>query len=148
MCISYDSLVGKTLKGIADATLRCDLLIQNQSGIKEKIIAAHSYGYKTVLVPKENQELCEDETKNMENLSLKIIYVENMNEVLKIALTKDPFIFFFAYIPIKHKPNHQKLYGSTSSAMFQHHIATMIFNTTINSVINDILHNSAQTNNS
>ena len=36
MCISYDSLVGKTLKGIADATLRCDLLIQNQSGIKEK----------------------------------------------------------------------------------------------------------------
>ena len=96
MCTSLISLfTGISVK--SDLAMTGEITLQGRvlpvGGIKEKIIAAHSYGYKTVLVPKENQEICEDEIKNMENLSLNIVYVENMNEVIKIALIKDPFIF-------------------------------------------------------
>ena len=57
-------------------------------GLKEKLLAAKNAGIKTVLVPKENErdveELSTEITKGLE-----IIPVEHMDEVLKLALTKE-----------------------------------------------------------
>ena len=57
-------------------------------GLKEKLLAAKNAGMKTVLVPKENKvdvdELALEITKGLD-----IIPVENMDEVLKLALVKE-----------------------------------------------------------
>ncbi len=58
-------------------------------GLKEKLLAAMRGGVKTVLIPEENaKELVEipDELKN----SLEIIPVSQVDEVLKIALVREP----------------------------------------------------------
>ncbi|MDF2954362.1 MAG: ATP-dependent Lon protease [Thermodesulfobacterium sp.] len=63
-------------------------------GLKEKLLAAIRGGVKTVLIPKENEkELKEINPKILKNLE--IILVENMDEVLKIALLlEDPSTLF------------------------------------------------------
>ena len=57
-------------------------------GLKEKLLAAHRAGIKKVLIPFENKkdltEIPETIKKNIE-----IIPVQNVEEVLKIALTKN-----------------------------------------------------------
>ncbi len=57
-------------------------------GLKEKLLAAKNAGMKTVLVPKENKvdvdELAVEITKGLETIP-----VENMDEVLKLALVKE-----------------------------------------------------------
>jgi ATP-dependent Lon protease len=56
-------------------------------GLKEKLLAAHRAGIKKVLIPIENKkdlvEVPEAIKKNME-----ILPVKNVDEVLKVALTK------------------------------------------------------------
>ena len=56
-------------------------------GLKEKLLAAHRAGIKKVLIPQENKkdlvEVPETILKTME-----IIPVKNVDEVLKVALTK------------------------------------------------------------
>lgn len=54
-------------------------------GLKEKSIAAHRSGLKTILIPKENEKDVDDIPEEVRN-SLKIIPVENVHEVFKIAL--------------------------------------------------------------
>ncbi len=54
-------------------------------GLKEKSIAAHRSGLKTILIPKENQKDIDDIPEEVRN-ALEIIPVENVNEVFKIAL--------------------------------------------------------------
>lgn len=54
-------------------------------GIKEKIIAAHRAGIKTVIMPKENKKDLEDIPKYVTD-DIKIVYVEYIDEVLKEAL--------------------------------------------------------------
>ena len=63
-------------------------------GLKEKLLAAVRGGIKTVLIPKENEkELKEINPKILKDLE--IILVENMDEVLKIALLlEDPSTLF------------------------------------------------------
>lgn len=56
-------------------------------GLKEKIIAAHRGGIKTVLIPKENDRDLYDIPKNVLR-GLKIEQVENMDQVIHLALTK------------------------------------------------------------
>jgi len=59
-------------------------------GIKEKVLAAHRAGLKTIILPRKNKKDLEeipDKTKK----DLKFIFVENMEEVLKNALLTDPF---------------------------------------------------------
>ncbi len=57
-------------------------------GLKEKLLAAHRAGVKKVLIPKENEKDLVDIPKKVRE-DIKIIPVENADEVLKIALTKE-----------------------------------------------------------
>ncbi len=54
-------------------------------GFKEKLLAAHRAGIKTVIVPAENEKDLEDIPKKVQR-ELQIIFVERMDQVLKIAL--------------------------------------------------------------
>ncbi len=56
-------------------------------GVKEKVIAAHRAGIKTVILPKDNKKDLEDIPKEVLN-DLDFKFVESVDEVLPIALTK------------------------------------------------------------
>lgn len=56
-------------------------------GVKEKVIAAHRAGLKTVILPKDNKKDLEDVPKEVIR-DLKFVFVEHMDEVLKLSLTK------------------------------------------------------------
>ena len=56
-------------------------------GLKEKILAAHRSGLKTIIVPRENEKDLADIPKNVLD-SLNVYMVESMDEVLKIALAE------------------------------------------------------------
>ena len=57
-------------------------------GLKEKLLAAHRAGIKEVLIPKENEKDLIDMTKKIID-DIKITPVENADQVIKIALTKE-----------------------------------------------------------
>ena len=57
-------------------------------GLKEKLLAAHRAGIKQVLIPKENEKDLTDIPKKVKE-DIKITSVEFVEEVLKIALTKE-----------------------------------------------------------
>ncbi|MCJ7580695.1 MAG: AAA family ATPase, partial [Candidatus Aminicenantes bacterium] len=57
-------------------------------GIKEKLLAAHREGIKEVILPLDNKPDLQDLPKNIKD-DMNIHFVEHMDEVLKIALTKD-----------------------------------------------------------
>ena len=57
-------------------------------GLKEKLLAAHRAGIKQVLIPKENEKDLVDMPKKIID-DIKITPVENADDVLKIALTKE-----------------------------------------------------------
>ena len=54
-------------------------------GIKEKVIAAHQAGIRTIILPKENKKDLEDIPKSVLK-DLKFVFVKHMDEVLKVAL--------------------------------------------------------------
>ena len=56
-------------------------------GLKEKLLAAHRAGIKKVLIPAENKKDLVEVPKTILN-SMEIVTVKNVEEVLKIALTK------------------------------------------------------------
>ncbi|MBI2031307.1 MAG: endopeptidase La [Candidatus Levybacteria bacterium] len=56
-------------------------------GVKEKVIAAHRAGLKTVVLPKDNKKDLEDVPKEVLK-DLKFVFVNHMDEVLNIALVK------------------------------------------------------------
>lgn len=56
-------------------------------GIKEKLLAAHREGFRSAILPAENKPDLKDVPKNIKE-GMTIHFVENMNEVLKIALVK------------------------------------------------------------
>jgi len=56
-------------------------------GVKEKILAAHRSGLKTIIIPRENEKDLADIPKNVLD-SLNVYMVESMDEVLKIALAE------------------------------------------------------------
>src|SRR5262245_47812133 len=58
-------------------------------GVKEKILAAHRSGLKTIIVPRENEKDLADIPKNVLD-TLNVYMVESMDEVLKIALAEQP----------------------------------------------------------
>lgn len=61
-------------------------------GVKEKLLAARQYGMKTVIVPKENEDDVIDVLKEIGPQDhLNIVFVNDMDEVLKVALENNPF---------------------------------------------------------
>lgn len=57
-------------------------------GIKEKVLAAHRAGIKSVLLPEENEKDLIDIPQNVRK-KLKLMLVNNMDELLKIALDRE-----------------------------------------------------------
>ena len=58
-------------------------------GLKEKLLAALRGGIKTVIIPSENEKDLKEIPQNVKD-GLKIIAVDHVDEVIKIALTKQP----------------------------------------------------------
>jgi ATP-dependent Lon protease len=54
-------------------------------GLKEKLLAAHRANIRAVIIPKDNEKDLQDVPANVLK-SMKIIFVENVDEVLKVAL--------------------------------------------------------------
>jgi ATP-dependent Lon protease len=77
--------VKKTVAMTGEITLRGRVL--EIGGVKEKVIAAHRAGIKTVILPKENKKDLEDIPSYVLN-DLKFVFVSHMDEVLKVALVQ------------------------------------------------------------
>ncbi len=79
--------VKRTVAMTGEVTLRGRAL--EIGGVKEKVIAAHRAGIKTVILPKENKKDLEDVPKEVTK-DLHFEFVTHMDEVLPVALTR-PF---------------------------------------------------------
>ena len=77
--------VNKKVAMTGEITLRG--LVLPIGGLKEKLLAAHRAGIKTVLIPIENKKDLVEVPKTVLD-SIEIIPVKNVEEVLKVALTK------------------------------------------------------------
>lgn len=77
--------VHRTVAMTGEITLRGRAL--EIGGVKEKVIAAHRAGIKTVILPKENKKDLEDIPKEVVK-DLKFAFVTNMDEVLPVALIR------------------------------------------------------------
>ena len=77
--------VNKNVAMTGEITLRG--LVLPIGGLKEKLLAAHRAGIKKVLIPMENKKDLVEVPKTILS-SMEIIPVKNVDEVLKVALTK------------------------------------------------------------
>lgn len=77
--------VKRTVAMTGEITLRGRVL--EIGGVKEKVIAAHRAGIKTVILPKDNKKDLEDVPQEVLK-DLTFIFVSHMDEVLRIALAK------------------------------------------------------------
>ena len=77
--------VRKDIAMTGEVTLRGKAL--GIGGLKEKLLAALRAGTKTVIIPKENEKDMADIPDNVKD-NLELIFVDSVDEVLKIALTK------------------------------------------------------------
>ncbi len=84
--IPTNHLVGMT----GEVTIRGKIL--EIGGVKEKVIAAHRAGLRTIIMPKENRKDLEEIPKEVAK-DIRFVFVSHMDEVLKVALTK-PLIGF------------------------------------------------------
>ncbi|EGR2391139.1 endopeptidase La [Vibrio cholerae] len=92
MCTALvSSLTGNPVKAevamTGEITLRGEVL--PIGGLKEKLLAAHRGGIKTVLIPKDNERDLEEIPDNV-IADLKVLPVQWIDEVLKVALEQDP----------------------------------------------------------
>lgn len=77
--------VKRTVAMTGEVTLRGRAL--EIGGVKEKVIAAHRAGIKTVILPKENKKDLEDVPKEVIK-DLHFVFVTHMDEVLPVALAE------------------------------------------------------------
>ena len=86
----FSAITGKKVR--ADLAMTGEVTLRGRvlpiGGLKEKLLAAKNAGIKTVLVPKENERDVEELSTEITK-GLGIIPVEHMDEVLKLALTKE-----------------------------------------------------------
>lgn len=81
--------IHKEVAMTGEVTLRGRVL--EIGGLKEKVIAAHRVGIKTVMAPENNRKDLEDIPDYVQK-DVKFIFVKQMDEVLEIALTRSPYI--------------------------------------------------------
>jgi ATP-dependent Lon protease len=60
-------------------------------GLKEKVLAAHRAGIKTIIIPKDNEKDLEDISAEVRR-DLEVVLVEHMDEVLDVALVPGPVV--------------------------------------------------------
>lgn len=93
MCVSLVSALTKNPTR-ADVAMTGEITLRGRvfsvGGLKEKLLAAQQHNLTTVLVPKDNQDDIAEITKEAP-LNLKIIFVENIDQVLEHAFAKNPF---------------------------------------------------------
>ncbi len=92
------AMVTSIVSSITNISVRRDLAMTGEvtitgqvlpiGGLKEKLLAAHRAGIKEVLIPKENEKDLADIPKKVKE-DIKITSVEVVEDVLKIALTKE-----------------------------------------------------------
>jgi ATP-dependent Lon protease len=92
MCTALvSSLTGNPVK--ADVAMTGEITLRGEvlpiGGLKEKLLAAHRGGIKTVVIPKDNERDLEEIPDNV-IADLKVIPVQWIDEVLNIALEKSP----------------------------------------------------------
>jgi len=58
-------------------------------GVKEKLLAAHRAGIRTVILPRDNEKDLADVPPDI-RVDFTLHFVETMDEVLKVALTRSP----------------------------------------------------------
>lgn len=86
-------------------------------GLKEKLLAAHRGGIKTVIIPKENVKDLEEIPENVKS-HLSIHSVETIDEVLAIALENPPEgVDFSQFMPKQEKPTTRRKTKRTESAV-------------------------------
>jgi len=96
------------LSALAKITVRKDVAMTGEitlrgkvleiGGVKEKVLAAHRAGLRTIVLPSKNKkDLIEIPAKTKSEL--KFIFVDNMEEVLKTTLTTDPFKKISSHTP-------------------------------------------------
>jgi len=83
-----DIPIRKDVAMTGEITLRGKVL--PVGGLKEKILAAYQSGIKTIIIPKDNLKNLEDLPNDIKK-RLKFVMVNNLDEVLKNALTRSPF---------------------------------------------------------
>lgn len=76
-------LVRKEVAMTGEVTLRGKVL--EIGGLKEKVLAAHRAGIKTIIAPNDNKKDLEDIPKEVKK-DLKFVFVKTMDDVLKVAL--------------------------------------------------------------
>tara|TARA_B100000678_G_C17961105_1_gene403230 strand:- start:162 stop:665 length:504 start_codon:yes stop_codon:yes gene_type:complete len=92
------AMVTSIVSTITEVPIRKDLAMTGEvtltgqvlaiGGLKEKLLAAHRAGIKEVLLPKDNEKDLKDVPKKVKE-DIKLTIVSNVDEVLKIALTKE-----------------------------------------------------------
>ena len=92
MCTALvSSLTGNPVR--ADVAMTGEITLRGEvlpiGGLKEKLLAAHRGGIKTVLIPKDNERDLEEIPANV-IADLDVRRVRWIDEVLKVALVKDP----------------------------------------------------------
>ena len=81
--ILQDLSTGASVSMTGEITLRGKVL--PIGGIRDKVLAAHRAGIKTVILPKENERDLEDVPDEVKD-ALKFEFVEHLDQVLDIAL--------------------------------------------------------------
>ena len=68
-------------------------------GLKEKVLAAHRAGVKTVVVPADNKKDLEDIPEFIQK-DLEFVFVKHMDDVLRVSLVRPPTPKQQKHIPV------------------------------------------------
>jgi len=98
------TICNSIVSALTKIPVRCDVTMTGEitlrgkvlpiGGVKEKLLAAHRMGLRTVLLPKDNEKDLADIPQEILS-SLTVHFVETMDEVLQVALER-------AIVPIEH----------------------------------------------
>ena len=119
MCTALVScLTGNPVR--ADVAMTGEISLRGKvlpiGGLKEKLLAAHRGGIKTVLIPKDNVKDLEEFTDNVKE-NLAIHAVETIDEVLGLALENPPEGIEFVKVETKAKAPRRKAATKTARAV-------------------------------